>query len=404
MSENQPEVSAEYEAARPTTPDPVPNCFDPLKSNYDPDLRYNLRGPQVQPDASYWHDCGCSNLCVARPEEGKIASYIDNLPDYPTGNALRAEIRTLYRLAELRDQPYERSAEVFGRPYGVSPILQYRPAALGLEYSRLRPELSPAERVQAEKNPSPSPVARTGREVSRLFECEIPGVALRHALEALLLQTGGPPPYFVWSPPMQSLVYAALDVTIYSAQLAAWYAKYRVDPARLVSFRPRPVEVDPGLPVLYDREVNEEQNGDGTPRILPSPHPGTPRHPAYPSGHSVTYAAAAEVMAAFFPDRKYELDALADNANKARVIAAVHTESDVHWGAQLGRVVGREILAQLRRSCICPPDPCNPAGACDPPTTREAIDLGLANYEECCDARKEEEAEEAEDESEDESE
>jgi hypothetical protein len=363
----------------------LPKCFNPEPPA--PATEYSLRGPQVQPDASYWHTLPCPTLCVVRPEQLPEEC---KLPAYPTGATVKNELEELYELASFRDDPARVANFAADRHrLGISPLLQYRPP-LGLQFNRLRPELSPAERVQAELEPSPVPVIRTGRELARAFECEIPGIALRHALEALLLQTGGPPPYFVWSPPMQALVYAALDVTIYSAQLAAWYFKFRGGPN--VGFRPRPVEVDPGIPVLFNRSINESQSGDGPPRTLPSPSPGTPRHPAYPSGHSVTYAAAAEVMAAFLPDRKAELDQLADNAGMARLWAGIHYRSDHVQGMKLGRCVARQVLAQLHAACICPPDLCHLPGDCDPPATPESIQKGLEAMRECCHPKKEEQS------------
>jgi membrane-associated phospholipid phosphatase len=54
------------------------------------------------------------------------------------------------------------------------------------------------------------------------------------------------------------------------------------------------------------------------------PTPGTPRHPAYPSGHSTYSAAAAFTLIAFFPQYAEDLLRLADNTGVARLWAGVH--------------------------------------------------------------------------------
>jgi hypothetical protein len=172
--------------------------------------------------------------------------------------------------------------------------------------------------VQSELDPNfpPGPaVIETGRQLARFFENEPPGQPLRHALDALLPtpKPGTGPPYFTWSPPLTMLAYVALDIALYSAQLAAWYYKFRGGPN--IQFRPRPIEVDPSIDVLYDRQLNDTQSGDGPLRPLPVPSPGTPRHPAYPSGHAVTYGAGAQLLSAFFPDLRAQFDKLADNGS-----------------------------------------------------------------------------------------
>lgn len=343
-------------------------------------MTYSLRGPQVQPDASYWHDGACPTLCVVRPTE-VLATYA--VPPYPTGAAVDLELAELAALASLRDDPAQVADPTGTFPRrGVSPFLQYRPAPLGVLYDRTLPDPSPVERVHSELEPSPVPVIRTGRQLARAFECEVPGVYLRHVVHALLLQTGGAAPYFVWSPPMQTLVCTALDIALYSAQLAAWHVKWRGGAG--VEFRPRPFEVDPRVSTLFSREVNAQQNGDGAPRVVPAPSPGTPRHPSYPSGHSVTYAAGAELLSYFFPDRAAELDQLADNSGMARLWAGVHYRSDHVQGMALGREVGRRVVEQLKASCIPVPDPCSYAGNCDAAPTPEKVDEDAQAMSDCC--------------------
>jgi membrane-associated phospholipid phosphatase len=384
-------------------PQRVEPCFPLPPPTSD---RYSLEGPQVQPDASYWHTPPCPTLCVVRP---------DDLPDeckpppYPHDeDVLQDELDELKELKELRDKPCAEGN--FNPPerrrLGLSPLLQLRPQPLGAEFHRLRPDPHPAHRSVSELDPITNatepvvgeygtgrfPVITTGRELARHFENETPGLQLRHALNALLPPSGEPPyhrpmagtgqPYFTWSPPFQALVWAALDITIYSALLAAWFFKWRGGPG--VGFRPRPIEIDPSLDVLYNRAVNDTQSGDGRLRQLPPPSPGTPRHPSYPSGHSTAYGAGAELLSAFFPDLRGQFDQLADNAGIARLWAAIHYRSDHLQGMELGRCVAREVIRQLQRSCICPPDPCDPPGDCDKPPTDAELEEGRQEMRRCC--------------------
>lgn len=210
-------------------------------------------------------------------------------PPLYTGFNQADELDELKELAQLRDDP-EAVANwnpLNRRRRAISPLLQLRPPPLGAQFDRRPPDPHPRDRVESERNPifPPSPaVIRTGRQLARLFENEPPGQPLRHALDALVTspQPGTGAPYFTWSPPLTALAYAALDIAVYSAQLAAWYYKFQGGPN--IGFRPRPIEVDPSIDVLYDRELNDTQSGDGPPRPLPVPSPGTPRHPPTPQG------------------------------------------------------------------------------------------------------------------------
>jgi membrane-associated phospholipid phosphatase len=218
-----------------------------------------------------------------------------------------------------------------------------------------------------------APIIQTGRELARYFEAETPGLAHRQALNQLLLFTN-------WSPPRQALVWMALDVAIYSALTAAWYFKWR-GPAG-VSRRLRPIEYDYRVSVLYDRAVDCDGDADGQIRPFPKPSPGTPRHPAYPSGHSTYSAAASEILSYFFPEFTAEFDNLANNIGTARLWAGVHWRSDHTAGDMLGRCVARLIIEQLRNSCVtAPPDPCDPVELCPPIPTKEDLD---SCAEACC--------------------
>jgi hypothetical protein len=87
------------------------------------------------------------------------------------------------------------------------------------------------------------------------------------------------------------------------------------------------------------------------------PTPGTPRHPAYPSGHSTYSAAAAFTLIAFFPQYAEDLLRLADNTGVARLWAGVHWRSDHTFGQLVGRAVAELIINQLIDAEIFEEDP-----------------------------------------------
>jgi membrane-associated phospholipid phosphatase len=357
-------------------------------------------------------------LCTIRIED--LIKHTDDpndphfFPPYPTDDdVVRDEINELIELASLRDDP---DALYCNRPCrerrDISPFLQYRPQPLSAVVNM---ERDPAFRVlnrgregepnlgailRGDEQDATVPVIRTGRELARYFENETPGLAHRHALNLLLRDAD-------WSPPREAWVWAALDVTIYSALTAAWYYKWYADNpaspsknppgvvrAGLTSRRPRPFERDSRVGVLYNREVSALGDGDGRRRPTPNPSPGTPRHPAYPSGHSTYGAAASEVLAWFFPDYREELNRLADNAGVARLWAGIHYRSDHVQGARLGRTVACLVIEQLMKSFIPrTPDECEPRckgvmlppnDPCDPPPTPAELAAAAAAREACC--------------------
>jgi hypothetical protein len=87
------------------------------------------------------------------------------------------------------------------------------------------------------------------------------------------------------------------------------------------------------------------------------PTPGTPRHPAYPSGHSTYSAAAAFTLIAFFPQYAEDLLRLADNTGVARLWAGVHWRSDHTFGQLVGRAMAELIINQLIDAEIVEEDP-----------------------------------------------
>ncbi|HEX8285669.1 MAG TPA: vanadium-dependent haloperoxidase [Pyrinomonadaceae bacterium] len=372
---------------------------------------YSLAGMQVEPAAGYW--MYCARLCIPTIEE--VTKLTDNsrdeenfFPPYPDpcdkkgAAVIEREMEELLELARRRDEP----CSLVGKPEGpigrrepISKLLSLTPPPLGA--------------VVVNRFPGEQ-IIRTGRGLARAFESETPGLFHRHAFNYLVATRN-------WSPPRQALVWATLDVAIAAALQAAWYYKWIADtPAAvnrrpLTSFRERPVEyserLNKGLRVLFDRpdELNPAYNRcpDGR---KPGTLSGTPRHPAYPSGHSTYSGAASEVLAFFFgaqdlpeflrvvpsqgarPDNdiprndkiRQDLEFMADNVGLARLWAGVHWRSDHVNGARLGRTVARIVLAKLASMGIdlCPPEP-RPVNQCDmdkqfecrldPPPTRKEL-------------------------------
>ncbi len=65
------------------------------------------------------------------------------------------------------------------------------------------------------------------------------------------------------------MIWVALDAAIYSALLAAWHYKWAaqisvpgIAPRDGVSYRPRPIEADYRVSVLFNRQVNDTGSGD----------------------------------------------------------------------------------------------------------------------------------------------
>jgi membrane-associated phospholipid phosphatase len=281
---------------------------------------------------------------------------------------VQAEFAELVELERLRNDPTRLVSTTPGRERcPLSTFLQLRPQPLGAVINFARGDNFP--------------VIFNGAELARYFENETPGLAHRLALNYLIRETG-------WSPPRQALVWAALDVAIYSALSAAWYYKW-LSPRPYTSRRERPWEFAYAngcrLNVLFDRPVNGlgsdsvddlvsfatyppvlERNGRRPDFFPPVPgfintSPGTPRHPAYPSGHSTYSGAASELLSFFFPDYRDEFDRLADNIGVARLWGGVHWRSDHTAGNKLGRTVACLIINQLKRSgipLVPPPGQC----------------------------------------------
>ena len=214
----------------------------------------------------------------------------------------------------------------------------------------------------------PPAMILTGRELARAFENETPGLFHRHALNWLLFNRTDV------SPPRHARIWAALDMAIYSALGAAWHYKWHNPPYRYLL---RPREYSSFIDVLFDREVNSTGSGDGVFRTCPTPTPGTPRHPAWPSGHSTYSAAASYVLEYFFAGetslgRTYQqvlqaarstppfgpdwialhLRRLANNIGEARLFGGVHWRADHVAGQKIGRAAAQVIVDQLKADCV----------------------------------------------------
>jgi membrane-associated phospholipid phosphatase len=371
---------------------------------------YALKGPQVEPESSYWLECDLVNGCpVPRPiTEAELKSKFPSFKKYPNDqDSLKRELEELVMLARLRDEPAilghepANDQEPQQARLPLSMFLQLRPQPLGAVINTARGDAFP--------------VINTGRELARYFENETPGLQFRHALNYMIREE-------MWSPPRQAWIWAALDVAIYSALAAAWYIKWRGGPG--LAYRPRPWECYPDLDVLFDRVPNSTNSADGprrgfppgvkplpggppmqtgvpvpgtpqtpeayvpdVPGLMPlpasQPTPGTPRHPAYPSGHSTYSAAAARLLIEFFPRYSEELCRLADNTGLARLWAGVHWRSDHTFGQKVGTAVAELVIDQLKATGIprfpghrqpdeVPPNPvlkhCDPGSSWHAPT------------------------------------
>src|SRR6266550_8910506 len=113
-------------------------------------------------------------------------------------------------------------------------------------------------------------------------------------------------------------VFALLSATMADAQVGCWDAK-------LTYWFIRPWKADLGITVV--------------------PAVGMPNHPSYPSGHSCVSASAAEVLSAFFPEERAELDAMVIEAGLSRMYAGIHYRFDIEAGQALGRSVARFAIA-----------------------------------------------------------
>jgi membrane-associated phospholipid phosphatase len=382
------------------------------------EFEYALQGPQVEPAAGYWQYC--ARLCIVGIDELRALTDKKNdrhyFPPYPKDeHTLKEEIDELVELAHHRDDPcFLVNEKPCPDPLDVCEFKKGE-----LPKGRCRRPISklwnlcpyPLGAVLVNRFPGEQ-VIRTGRGLARAVESETPGLYHRHIADFLMRTRN-------WSPPRQSLVWAALDVAIASALQAAWYYKWLSEGREksthdCTARRERPIEYvrrthykEKEFSVLFDcpDELNPAYNlcPDAreqcrNPDAKDQPvSPGTPRHPAYPSGHSTYSAAASEILSFFFGKEevppflcphprlksysggtlKTEFDNLADNIGLGRMWAGVHWRSDHTAGQRLGRTVACLVLKQLanmgsiddkgqfKAFNLCPPEPTMPCNQCD---------------------------------------
>lgn len=129
-----------------------------------------------------------------------------------------------------------------------------------------------------------------------------------------------------WSTLRESQLFSALNTAQADAFIACWDAKYTYwtqRPATAIR------QLIPGASSWLS-------------------YIGTPPFPSYVSGHSSTSGAASTVLAAFFPNKADELEAMAEEAAVSRLYGGIHFRSDNEAGLDLGRRVGTVALEAYR--------------------------------------------------------
>jgi len=149
------------------------------------------------------------------------------------------------------------------------------------------------------------------------------------------LQAGSVTPPGVWNqraielirsrklePAAAARVLAALNIAMNDAAIACWRAKYHW-------WKVRPVTV-----------IRERFDPNFLPHLI------TPPHPSYVSGHASVSGAAEAALTAFFPERRSELHAFAEEAALSRLWGGIHYRSDNDEGLRLGRRVAERVMRQ----------------------------------------------------------
>ena len=126
-------------------------------------------------------------------------------------------------------------------------------------------------------------------------------------------------------------LYALLSATMFDAQIGCWDAKETY-------WFIRPWQADGAITTVAAV--------------------GKPNHPSYPSGHSCLSSSAGEVLSAFFPKQRRQLDAMVTEAGLSRMYGGIHYGFDIEAGQQLGRRVARVTMRADRsgRSVLTPDD------------------------------------------------
>ena len=112
---------------------------------------------------------------------------------------------------------------------------------------------------------------------------------------------------------------AWMNIAIYDATILAWKEKMKYK-------RDRPAVVDHSL----------------------KPAVSTPATYSYPCEHSVTAAAAATMIAYFFPEKADSVLQMARAASQSRIDAGVQFPSDVEAGWKLGEAVAKQIIERAK--------------------------------------------------------
>lgn len=119
-------------------------------------------------------------------------------------------------------------------------------------------------------------------------------------------------------------VLAVVNMAMQDALVASWRIKLR-------DWSERPMTA-----------VRREMAPDFEPYLVTPPFPG------YVSGHATVSAAAATVLAHFYPDRSELWHALAREAAMSRLYGGIHFASDNEQGLALGRQVAQRCIAALQ--------------------------------------------------------
>jgi hypothetical protein len=109
-------------------------------------------------------------------------------------------------------------------------------------------------------------------------------------------------------------VHAALNDSF----VVTWFLKYKLDVAR-------PNQIDHDLATFVC----------------------TPRHPTYPSGHSVIAGCAETVLSYYFPKEAKKLSELAEECAVSRLYGGVHFPVDNDEGLRLGKQIGSMVVKQI---------------------------------------------------------
>jgi len=112
---------------------------------------------------------------------------------------------------------------------------------------------------------------------------------------------------------------AWINLAIYNATILAWKEKVKYK-------RKRPATVDPSLKVVIDAPLTY----------------------SYPCEHTVTAAAAATMLAYFFPEKADSILQLAHAASQSRINAGVQFQSDADAGWKLGEQVAKQIIEKAK--------------------------------------------------------